>query len=1159
MIKRSRMLKKSLAVLTALTLGLTLTDFNPLVQETKRILAAETLVASGDCSATISDSVTWSVYDTDGDSQGDKLVISGTGKTHNYTQYNASPLTSYSNTIKNIIVEEGITHLGNELFGGEYRDNYTAIESVTLPNSLTVIGDKTFIRFTTLPFIDIPDNVESIGEKAFWGCTALTINSLPSNLTLLGAGAFALCESIDSITIPDGVTSLSNDVFSCCYNLQSCNLHSAMTSLGQRSFSDCKKLTSIDIPESINFIGSGCFSRCKELESITIPNNVTTIEDETFCECDKLSNVNLPVNITSIGKSAFSECIKLQSITIPSNTTVIGERAFESCELLESVSLPESLLKIDEWAFSFCKNLQNVSLPSGLTTIGNYAFDFCEKLVLPDLPASLQSVGDSAFYECIGREELIIPTGVTSIGSDAFDMKCPEGNPYGTHSIKSLYIPNTVTFIGEDAFKYIVGVKLDYNPLADYQQDCFSYVRTLFVKGDVSDISFVEFDDHVDSAIVENTVDTETLIKPSNIDSIYKLNSAGDTIESVYGDLILLNDWNLKIDTFKPAGDRGYYGNYYINKMIIEEGAMPIINANIFFQEPIDFNPQYTRFLGDLHIPADTDVFITGFLDVDGTVYNDGTLVLKNQSRSSGTDVSIHKLENHATGRTLMRERFNGSIDTIENAGKLYALPTTVDRDARTTRGVPVTYENNNLKHSPKWKDFEVSNNTFKYDLSIWDITYKNNTEPYSGSLDVPEAPRVDYKLKDSIYKEYDNFNIRIDSTSGSSGGSTGGGSGSSSGGGTGGGSGSSSGGSTGGGGSSSNGGSSVTTTKTEPYFYVDDVKTPIGNYKVIKDVPVPSKAEKIFVEWRSKDNKPFNITDPIKENMRIYSNWKDAPSSGSNDNTEEQPMISTVYKSVTVMRGGSVNPEAYVNLIHTTMSDVNVDVEDSKFATFNTKTNMIDGLEVGTTIVTLTASDGSKVLLNLEVVDEEHPEKDIKNSPYVLIEKNIIKGSKFNIELENKSKIKSMKWTSEDKSVATVSQKGLIKGIDYGKSTVTCTITNKKDNKYKVYIKIKVVDEPGQNIQTKRTDAETIKTQFPVLVMDKKVYLGKATQIEVKNADDAEIVYSVKDTSICKVSKTGKLTGKKLGRTNVVVCISKNGQKYYYRLEVRVLEQPEI
>lgn len=46
MVNRNRLLKKSLAILTSLTLGLTLADFNPFVQETAKLFAADTLIAS---------------------------------------------------------------------------------------------------------------------------------------------------------------------------------------------------------------------------------------------------------------------------------------------------------------------------------------------------------------------------------------------------------------------------------------------------------------------------------------------------------------------------------------------------------------------------------------------------------------------------------------------------------------------------------------------------------------------------------------------------------------------------------------------------------------------------------------------------------------------------------------------------------------------------------------------------------------------------------------------------------------------------------------------------------------------------------------------------------------------------------------------------------
>ena len=62
----------------------------------------------------------------------------------------------------------------------------TSLTSVTIPNSVTSIGDSAFSGCTSLTSVTIPDSVTSIGDGAFVGCTSLTGVYFQGNAPSLG-------------------------------------------------------------------------------------------------------------------------------------------------------------------------------------------------------------------------------------------------------------------------------------------------------------------------------------------------------------------------------------------------------------------------------------------------------------------------------------------------------------------------------------------------------------------------------------------------------------------------------------------------------------------------------------------------------------------------------------------------------------------------------------------------------------------------------------------------------------------------------------------------------------------------------------------------------------------------------------------------------------
>jgi hypothetical protein len=119
------------------------------------------------------------------------------------------------------------------------------ITSITIPNTVTIIGPTAFGNLVGLTSITIPNSVTSIEMNAFYGCTGLTTITIPSNVTSIGSNAFQNCTGLTSITIPNSVTSIGGNAFSGCTGLTTITIPNSVTSIEAGAFSGCTRLTSI--------------------------------------------------------------------------------------------------------------------------------------------------------------------------------------------------------------------------------------------------------------------------------------------------------------------------------------------------------------------------------------------------------------------------------------------------------------------------------------------------------------------------------------------------------------------------------------------------------------------------------------------------------------------------------------------------------------------------------------------------------------------------------------------------------------------------------------------------------------------------------------------------------------------------------------------------
>ena len=336
----------------------------------------------------------------------------------------------FCENLVDITIPNSVISIGRNAFA-----DCTGLSSITISNSVTTIGYAAFFECSALTEVNIPNSVTTIGDHAFRSCPRLTSVTIPNSITSL-EGVFSDCPGLTSVTIPNSVTSM-NGTFSGCTGLTSVVIPNSVTSM-DRTFEGCTKLTSITIPNSVTSM-DGTFSGCTGLTSVVIPKSVTSM-NETFNGCTGLTSVNIPDSVTTIN-SAFRGCTKLTNITIPSSVTSM-EYAFYGCSSLTSIEIPNNVTSI-EAAFSGCTGLTSVIIPESVTSIGNFTFEGCSQLTSVEIPESVTSIGSSAFNGCSQLASIEIPEAVSLIGYNAF-RNCK--------SLPELIIPDSVATIRDYAF-----------------------------------------------------------------------------------------------------------------------------------------------------------------------------------------------------------------------------------------------------------------------------------------------------------------------------------------------------------------------------------------------------------------------------------------------------------------------------------------------------------------------------------------------------------------------------------------------------------------------------------------------------------------------------------------------------------------------------------
>jgi len=229
---------------------------------------------------------------------------------------------------------------------GIYAFNGSSVTSVTIPDSVTYIGQWAFAMCGSLKEVTIPDSMEHIDINAFQLCSSLSEVNFPDKFVKISGGAFDSTPWLDAERTKDPLVIVNGALVD-----------------GRTCKGD------VEIPSTVKYIASGAFQRNSDLTSVVVPSSVKEINDSTFFYCDNLVSATLP-NVELIDSMAFDGCTKLSEVKLSGKLKSIASYAFDdisasgtitfygSKETWDKVEKPDDCEYLNKAKYIFDENAQ---------------------------------------------------------------------------------------------------------------------------------------------------------------------------------------------------------------------------------------------------------------------------------------------------------------------------------------------------------------------------------------------------------------------------------------------------------------------------------------------------------------------------------------------------------------------------------------------------------------------------------------------------------------------------------------------------------------------------------------------------------------------------------------------------------------------------------
>lgn len=377
-------------------------------------------------------------------------------------------------TVPSDVNEKTVTTIGEGALYYGVGYSGAKIKSITIPDTITEIGDYAFERSGTLEAIHVDAENEYFASEdgvlfdkkkerlIAYPTSKKGAYIVPSTVKTIGAGSFADVTVLESIQISGSVNLIETRAFDDCWSLKKIQFLGDAPVIEDYAFNWVKATafypadnTTWTEEKQANFNGTITWKAWREGDSLDVPEDDETGNDKTEIGTDGAGTGNHIENTESENDTGLSE----KENNVGQNETgngsknsgteeltqigtylqigafeyrIIEENEVEVTALISSdkkaviqktVSYMGTTYKITGIADKAFKNekITQLTIGNNIKTIGKSAFEGCKKLTQVTIGNKVTKIGKNTFKNCKKLKKITIKSSkIKNIGSNAF-------------------------------------------------------------------------------------------------------------------------------------------------------------------------------------------------------------------------------------------------------------------------------------------------------------------------------------------------------------------------------------------------------------------------------------------------------------------------------------------------------------------------------------------------------------------------------------------------------------------------------------------------------------------------------------------------------------------------------------------------------------------